>query len=173
SFTLIERFWKWIAGWLPSPVTGFLNTLFAAIGAALFAAIGWFFGLFAQGWTGLFIGLIFLIVLAFLAWLAWQGLQMWRYHLWLRKLPPMESIYQQMLKWLKEKGLRKHPAQTPLEYVNAVSQHCPAEGAEAIGEISQAYVSWRYGGENPNLKRLRRRLEDLQKTSRKRGKSKG
>ncbi|MGA9381064.1 MAG: DUF4129 domain-containing protein, partial [Phormidium sp.] len=88
--------------------------------------------------------------------------------LWLKKLPPMESIYQQMLKWLKEKGLRKHPAQTPLEYVNAVSTHCPPERAEAIAEISQAYISWRYGGENPNLKRLRRKLQDLRKTSQKR-----
>ena len=117
TFSLIERFWKWIAGWLPSPVTGILNTVFGAIAAALFTAIAWFFGLFAKGWTGLFLGLIVTIGLAFLAWLAWQGWLMWRYHLWLKKLPPMESIYQQMLKWLKEKGLRKHPAQTPLEYV--------------------------------------------------------
>ncbi|MFB2938128.1 transglutaminaseTgpA domain-containing protein [Aerosakkonemataceae cyanobacterium BLCC-F154] len=168
SYSLIERFWKWIAGWLPSPVTGFLNTVFGAIAAALFGAIAWFFGLFAQGWTGLFFGSILTIILAFVAWLAWQGWQMWRYHLWLRKLPAMESIYQQMLKWLKEKGLRKHPAQTPLEYVHEVSSHCSAEGAEAIAEISQAYISWRYGGENPNLKRLKRRLQDLQKTANKR-----
>lgn len=172
TFSLIERFWKWIAGWLPSPVTGFLNTVFGAIATALFTAIAWFFGLFAKGWTGLFLGLIVTIGLAFLAWLAWQGWLKWRYHLWLKKLPPMESIYQQMLKWLKEKGLRKHPAQTPLEYVNAVSQHCPPERAEAIAEISQAYMSWRYGGENPNLKRLRRRLQDLRKTSKKIGNTK-
>ncbi|MFB2898208.1 transglutaminaseTgpA domain-containing protein [Aerosakkonemataceae cyanobacterium BLCC-F50] len=169
TFSLIERFWKWIAGWLPSPVTGFLNTVFGAIAAALFGAIAWFFGLFSKGWMGLFLGLIVTIALAFLAWLAWQGWQMWRYHLWLQKLPPMESIYQQMLKWLKEKGLRKHPAQTPLEYVNAVTKHCPPERAEAIAEISQAYISWRYGGENPNLKRLRKRLKDLRNTSKKRG----
>lgn len=168
TFSLIERFWKWIAGWLPSPVTGFLNTVFGAIAAALFGAIAWFFGLFAKGWMGLFLGLIVTIALAFLAWLAWQGWQMWRYYLWLQKLPPMESIYQQMLKWLKEKGLRKHPAQTPLEYVNAVTKHCPPERAEAIAEISQAYISWRYGGENPNLKRLRKRLKDL-RNSQKRG----
>ncbi|XWK87567.1 MAG: transglutaminaseTgpA domain-containing protein [Phormidium sp.] len=169
TFSLIERFWKWIAGWLPSPVTGFLNTVFGAIAAALFGAIAWFFGLFAKGWMGLFLGLIVTIALAFLAWLAWQGWQLWRYHLWLQKLPPMESIYQQMLKWLKEKGLRKHPAQTPLEYVNAVTKHCPPERAEAIAEISQAYISWRYGGENPNLKRLKKRLKDLRNTSKNRG----
>lgn len=170
SFTLIERFWKWIAGWLPSPVTGFLNTVFSAIATALFGAIAWFFGLFVKGWTGIFFGLLLSIGLAFLAWLAWQGWQMWRYHLWLQKLPPMESIYQQMLKWLKEKGFRKHPAQTPLEYVNAVSDHYPPERAEAIAEISQAYISWRYGGENPNIKRLRKRLQDLRKTAQKKGK---
>lgn len=167
SFTLIERFWKWIAGWLPSPVTGFLNTVFAAIAATLFGVLAWFFGLFAQGWTGLFFGSILTISLAFLAWLAWQGWQVWRYHLWLQKLPPMESIYQQMLKRLKEKGLRKHPAQTPLEYVNAVSTHYPPESAAAIAEISQAYISWRYGGENPNLKYLKKRLQDLRKISKK------
>ncbi|MFB2837713.1 transglutaminaseTgpA domain-containing protein [Floridanema evergladense] len=165
TFSLIEKFWKWIAGWLPSPVTGFLNTVFGAIAAALFTAIAWFFGLFSKGWTGLFLGLIVTIAFAFLAWLAWQGWQIWRYHLWLQKLPPMESIYQQMLQWLKEKGLRKHPAQTPFEYANVVSQHYSPERAEAIAEISQAYISWRYGGESPNLKRLRKRLKDLRKTS--------
>jgi len=37
-----------------------------------------------------------------------------RYRSWLAALPPMESLYQQMLNWAAAKGLGKHPA--PLEY---------------------------------------------------------
>lgn len=164
TFTVIERFWKWIAGWLPSPVSGFLNNVFAAIASGLFAAIAWFFGLFSQGWEGWFTAVIVAIALAFLGWLAWNAWQMWRYQRWLMSLPPMESLYQQMLKWLGEKGLRKHPAQTPWEYATAARQHYADERGDAIEEISQAYVSWRYGRENPNLKRLRQRLQDLRKS---------
>jgi len=165
SYTLIERFWKWIAGWLPSPVSGFLNNVFGAIAVGLFGAITWFLGLFFQGWVGLFTGVIVAIGLSFLGWLSWQGWRFWRYRLWLMSLHPMESIYQQMLKGLKEKGLRKHPAQTPLEYATKLRQYCPPERAEVIEEIAQAYVSWRYGGENPNLNRLKQRLADLRKSA--------
>lgn len=164
TFTAIEKFWKWVAGWLPSPVNNFLNAVFGGIIAAIFGAIAWFFALFTQGWVGLFTGLLLAIVLSFLGWLTWNVWQYWRYQSWLKKLHPMESIYQQMLRWLGEKGLRKHPASTPFEYSITSRQHYGDERAEAIEEISQAYVSWRYGGESPNLGYLRRKLEVLRKS---------
>lgn len=164
TFTAIEKFWKWIAGWLPSPVNNFLNNLFGGIIGWIFGAIVWFFALFNQGWTGLFTGLIVAIGLSFLGWLGWTGWQYWRYHRWLKRLHPMEGIYQQMLRWLGEHGLRKHPAYTPFEYATTSRQQYADERGEAIEEISQAYVRWRYGGEVPDLGYLRRRLEVLRKS---------
>lgn len=164
TFTALEKFWKWVAGWLPSPVNNFLNNVFGAIFAWVFGAIAWFFALFTQGWVGLFTGLLVIIGLSFLGWLAWNGWRHWRYQRWLNKLHPMESIYHQMLRWLGENGLRKHPASTPFEYASASRQQYADERGEAIEEISQAYVNWRYGGESPNLGYLRRRLEVLRKS---------
>ncbi len=161
TFTPLQKFWQWVAGWLPSPVTNFFNNVFGFIFVWLFGAIAWFLGLFNQGWAGLFTAMIVAIALSFLAWLSWQGWQYWRYQLWLSKLHPMESIYQQMLRWLGEQGLRKHPASTPLEYVTVSRQKYSGESVQAIEEISQAYVRWRYGNESPNLGYLRRRLEVL------------
>jgi len=149
---------------LPSPVNNFLNNLFGGIIGWIFGAIVWFFALFTQGWTGLFTVLILAIGLSFLGWLAWNGWQYWRYHRWLNKLHPMEGIYQQMLRWLGVKGWRKHPASTPFEYATTSRQQYADERGEAIEEISQAYVRWRYGGEVPDLSYLRRRLEVLRKS---------
>ena len=165
TFTAIEKFWKWVAGWLPSPVNNFLNTVFGGIIAWVFGAIAWFLALFTQGWVGVFTGLLVAIVLSFVGWLAWNIWQYWRYQKWLKRLHPMENIYQQMLRWLGENGLRKHPAWTPFEYAATSRQQYGDERGEAIEEISQAYVSWRYGGESPNLGYLRRKLEVLRKSS--------
>jgi len=65
-----------------------------------------------QGWVGVFTGLIVATGLSFLGWLAWNQWRVWRYSRWLAKLPPMESLINKQLG--SSKGLRKHPAQTPL-----------------------------------------------------------
>jgi len=77
--------------------------------------------LFSQGWVGVFTGLNRGDWTEFLG-LAWNQWRVWRYSRWLAKLPPMESLYQQMLNWAV-KGLRKHPAQTPLEYARVSRNH--------------------------------------------------
>lgn len=77
----------------------------------------------------------------------------------------MESLYQQMLQWVDEKGLGKHPAQTPLEYASVSHQHHAPATAQVIDEICQAYVDWRYGGHTPNLNQLRARWQELKKTT--------
>ncbi|MHC5820983.1 MAG: DUF4129 domain-containing protein, partial [Nostoc sp.] len=64
-----------------------------------------------------------------------------------------------------QKGLGKHPAQTPLEYATISYQHHALATAEVIDEISQAYVSWRYGGHTPNLKRLRESWQGIKKVT--------
>jgi Domain of unknown function (DUF4129) len=99
-----------------------------------------------------------LTLLSFLFWLSWQGWQTWWYRRWLSKQPPMESLYQQMVSWLSQQGFRKHPAQTPLEYAKQAETVQPSSRVQTIQDISQAYVSWRYGGQTPNLRDLQQRF---------------
>ncbi|WP_017654969.1 DUF3488 and transglutaminase-like domain-containing protein [Fortiea contorta] len=165
TFSVLRQFWQWVAGWLPSPLTGLLDHVFGTIFTRVSSAIAWFLALFTQGWLGIFTGLMVTTTAAFGSW--WGAVQ-WRH--WsdrrrLKRLPPMESLYQQMLHWMAQKGLGKHPAQTPLEYAQVSYQHHAAVTAEVIEEICQAYVGWRYGGHAPNLEQLRQRWERVQKTA--------
>jgi transglutaminase-like putative cysteine protease len=165
TFSVLRQFWHWVAGWLPSPVTGLFTNVFETIFRWVGRAIAWFFALFSQGWVGILTGSILATTVAFLGWLGWGQWREWLNRRWLNKLPAMESLYQQMLQWTAQKGLGKHPAQTPLEYAKVSSQHHPPITAEVINEICQAYVDWRYGGHAPNLKRLRQRWQGLKKTA--------
>ena len=74
-------------------------------------------------------------IAAFLGWLGWGQWRKWLNIRWLKKLPPMERLYQQMLQWTAHKGLGKHPSQTSLEYAQILYQHHSPEIAELIDEI--------------------------------------
>ncbi len=161
TFSVLRQFWNWVAGWLPSPVTGLLNNVFGTLFTWISKVCSWFVSLFFKGWLGIFTGLILATIISFLGWLAWSQWREWFRHLSLRKLPPMESLYQQMLLWADKKGLSKHPAQTPLEYAKVSYQHHSVATAEVIDEICQAYVSWRYGGYTPDLHRLRQQWQQI------------
>ncbi len=185
TFTVLERFWKWVAGWLPSPLKSWFGAVFGGVFAWLMGAIGWLMGIFSQGWLGAFAGLILAIALGFGGWLLWRGWCRWRYHRRLAKLLPMERIYRQMLDWLKTQGLAKQAVQTPREYVEQVRQSQPPERAAGVAEISQAYEQWRYGGQtageqttdaqrwsrtdrrsSPQVEALKRRLKSMQQRQR-------
>lgn len=161
TFSVVEKLWKWVAGWLPSPVTGLLNNVFGAVFSWLTKALSWFLGLFTQGWLGAITALAVATITSFLGWLSWVQWRQFAFQLHLSKLPPMESLYQQMLQWTATKGLGKHPAQTPLEYGSAAFGHHTPAIAEVINEICQAYVSWRYGGYSPDLNRLRKKWQGV------------
>jgi transglutaminase-like putative cysteine protease len=166
TFGVLRQFWQWVAGWLPSPVNNFISNVWSWTVGALVRGIGWLWGIVSRGVGGAIAGGIFAIALGFLSWLAWTQWRVWRYRRWLAKLPPMESLYQQMLKILGSQGYGKHPAQTPLEYANVMRQQQPPPTADAIDEISQAYVGWRYGAQTPNIKGLQQRLRQLIKRNR-------
>ncbi len=166
TFGVLKAFWEWVAGWLPSPVTSWLQAVIGTLLMGILQGIQWFFRLFTQGWVGIFSGLIVATGIAFLGWLLWEGWQAWRYRRWLSKLPPEEGIYQQMLRLLASKGYPKKPAQTPLEYAEFLQQHYPIPQAEVIDEISQSYIRWRYGGKSANIPQLRELLRNLKKTKR-------
>lgn len=165
TFSVLRSFWRWVAGWLPSPVTSWLGQIFGTLAGWLTLAIARLMGLFSQGWVGVFAGLLLAIALGFASWLLWRGWRGWRYRRWLAKLPPMESLYQQMLSWQAAQGFRKRPAQTPLEYARQAQEVQAEVQATAIEEISQAYVGWRYGGKAPNLTQLQQQLRDLKRPS--------
>lgn len=167
TFGVLRQFWNWVAGWLPTPVSSFFGSLWNWLISSL---MGLFFGLWAilsDGWVGLFTGLILVIVFGFCGWLGLTWWRKWRYSHWLSGLPPMENLYQQMLKILSSKGYVKHPAQTPLEYAYIAREHYSGTSAEVIEEITDAYVSWRYGGQMPNIQQLKQRLRDLIKSTKK------
>lgn len=161
TFSTLQQFWKWIAGWLPSPVSSALNGFFGWLVEWLMGSFAWLMNLASRGWVGAFILLLLAICLAFLSWLLWQGWRRWRYQRRLAKLPPMERLYQKMLDQLAARGFGKQAAQTPLEYARQSWQTQPELRASAIAEISQAYVQWRYGGEPPDLERLQRRYREV------------
>ncbi|BAZ04610.1 transglutaminase TgpA family protein [Calothrix sp. NIES-3974] len=161
TFTVLQKFWKWVAGWLPSPVTGFLNHLFASIFGNLARFIAWLIALFTQGWLGLITGLTVMTGFAFSVWLIYQQWHQLRVKAAMGKLPPMERLYQYMLRWGGEQGFSKHPAQTPLEYAQVVSANSPPETGAMITEICHAYVSWRYGQKPPEMEKLRDRWREF------------
>ena len=169
TFSVLRQFWNWVAGWLPSPIVAILNTVFGTIFSWLFLGIAWFLALFTKGWLGILTGLIVGTIAAFLAWLGWGQWRKWLNIQWLKKLPPMERLYQQMLQWNSQKGLSKHPSQTPLEYAQVSYQYHSPEIAEVIDEICQAYVSWRYGGHTANWQQLQQRWQALKKVDKNRG----
>jgi len=166
AFSVLRQFWNWIAGWLPSPVTGFLNTLIEKIAGV----VAWGFAqltlLFNRGWVGFLLGTGAVTGLAFLGWMGWSAWRSWRYRVWLAKLPPMESLYQQMLKWLASEGVQKAPAQTPLEFVRQVRYQRSPIPIEVVDEISQAYLHWRYGGQTTDTRYLGQRLRQARQQSR-------
>ena len=166
TFTVLKQFWNWIAGWLPSPVTGLLNSLFGIVFSAIAKLFSWIFSLFSQGLVGIITGLTLITATFLFAWLGWDKWRKLRYRQFLAKLQPMEKLYQQMLQWTAEKGLSKHQAQTPLEYARVLQQHHSKTTAEVIEEISHAYVGWRYGGTNPDLSSLGQKWQQIKNQNR-------
>ncbi|OLP18764.1 transglutaminase [Leptolyngbya sp. 'hensonii'] len=165
TFTVLQKFWQWVAGWLPSPVTSFLNRFFSIIFGPIVAIVAWFISLITQGWFGLFAALLIGVGLAFLLWLAWNAWRAWRYQLWLARLPAMESLYRQMLDWLGDRGLRRQPTQTPFEYAQQVRTQQPPEASAIIDEISDAYVRWRYGAQAVDTQHLQQQFLNLRQRS--------
>ncbi|MBW4439919.1 MAG: DUF3488 and DUF4129 domain-containing transglutaminase family protein [Plectolyngbya sp. WJT66-NPBG17] len=156
-FSLLQRFWSWVAGWLPLPVTAWISEAIRILGNA----ISWFLALFTQGLKGVFTAFLLILGTGLSIWSIGQGWQKWRMYRRLQKLLPMERLYQQMLDRLEAQGFHKHSADTPLEYARRAKKTQNRERASAIEEISQAYVKWRYGREKPAIEALRQKLKVL------------
>ncbi len=170
AFSLLRKFWQWVAGFLPSPVSGWLSRVFGILGQAIGGVIAWFLQLLFRGWVGLFAGLLLLVSLSFLGWLGWGRWRSWRRQRWLAKLPPMERLYQQLLGLMAQWGWQKRPSQTPLEYAETLRQRSHSSNpqvANTANDIIHAYVSWRYGGRNSeDISNLQTRLKNLKRPRR-------
>lgn len=164
TFSTVQHLWNWVAGWLPSPVTAWLAQIWSLTLGWMAVGISWFLALFGRGWLGGFSGMALAIFMSFCAW--WSQLQWrkWRHRQSLKKLPPVERIYRQMLARLTDRGIPKHPAQTPLEYAEIVRANRSVSLSSLVTEISQAYTAWRYGQEPQQLARLQGLLKDLQRS---------
>ncbi|NJL47563.1 MAG: DUF4129 domain-containing protein, partial [Leptolyngbyaceae cyanobacterium SM2_5_2] len=161
TFSAVRRFWNWVAGWLPSPIVGLVDGLMEGLTQFLTHLLQALIGLLRLGWVGIITALAGLTALGFVAWLTFlmlrRGWRRWQ----LRKLPPTERLYQQMLTWFDQQGQAKQPAETPLEYSQRLTQQTKATQAQAIQDITHAYVRWRYGGESPELTDLAEKLRTI------------
>jgi transglutaminase-like putative cysteine protease len=159
TFSVLRQFWNWIAGWLPSPVAGWLNGVIAVLGQMLAQVLG----LFAQGWSGLIAICLLSGGFGLSLWGGWHAWQGWRTFIRLRRLPPMAGLYHRMLNCLAEQGLAKHAAETPLEYAQQLQLTHPGAASEIVVELSEAYVAWQYGSINPDLAYLQQRWQLLKR----------
>ncbi|MGD1900645.1 MAG: DUF3488 and DUF4129 domain-containing transglutaminase family protein [Geitlerinemataceae cyanobacterium] len=164
-FGVLKQIWSWVAGWLPSPLTGIMQGIFNAIGAVL----GWLLGKFGQGWGGLLIGLAAFTGGGFLGWLGWRGFGWWRKWRYLSNLSEVERLYREILDWSARQGLPKRPAQTPLEYAQSARDRYPQPVADAIGRAIELYVRWRYGGEVVSVAGVAAEFERVKKAARRSG----
>ncbi|MGB3494327.1 MAG: DUF3488 and DUF4129 domain-containing transglutaminase family protein [Elainellaceae cyanobacterium] len=160
TFGVLKRMWNWVAGWLPSPLRGWISGVFDLLSDGATRVVTFVIALFNRGWVGILVGLSLITTGVFVLWLLLNGVRSLVFRMNLKRLPPMESIYQQMLHTLASHGFRKSAAQTPLEYASSLQKTAP-ERAAAVEEISHAYVQWRYGKREPNIVTLRKRLRSL------------
>ncbi len=155
TFDVLQRFWQWVAGFLPSPLVGFfavvINGMLRALGNGVVAIVNW---MAALGWAGFIVAIAIVFGLGLTGWGIWQIAGWWVSLLLLQRLAPPERAYTRMVRWLSERGLPKSPAQTPQEYAQFVATRLGDAQARAVFELTAAYQDWRYGDRAADPQRL-------------------
>ncbi|WP_322742772.1 transglutaminase TgpA family protein [Synechocystis salina] len=172
TFSVLQQIWRWVAGWLPSPVSGFLANVWSAVTGFLVTVLRWFWNLVSTSLGGALLGLILAIAAGFLGWLGWTQAKRWLQYRRLAQLHPMARLYQTLLYDLEQRSFRKSRAQTPGEFAQSLREHLTPEQVEIIVEISMAYVAWRYGGQEPHLDYLGQQFKLLERSWRSKAKAK-
>ncbi len=105
---------------------------------------------------------ILFILLAIGGGIAWWWQYRNRQQQQLAKLPPIEQIYRLMLSNLSKTERAKLPSQTQLEYARSIENAEHPQITKVVTEISQLYISWRYGKQRIDPQRLMKKLQYLQ-----------
>ncbi len=158
TFSILKEIWKWVAGLLPPPVTAWITTIWSCIALGII----WFWSFLVGSWLGAVVALALAIASSFGAWLLWKNWQRWQYQSWLQRQPPMEQIYQELLRHLYPQW-PKQPSQTPGEHLADLKRSSDPVVLATAQPIIVAYVAWRYGHQTPALEYLRSLLLEIQK----------
>jgi len=144
TFGVADQSWQTFVKLIPEPLKNALGYLLTGIGTVIAFLFAWAGSLVADlGWVGGAI-LVLLTVAVVLAGWGLTVLTRWvRYQQRLAQLVPPERIYQKMLGLLAQRGLTKHPHQTPHEFWQDVARHCPAAAPHCL-TITETYLHWRY-----------------------------
>jgi len=168
TFSLLRQFWRWVAGWLPPPIVGWIRGSVALAMTLIGQGVGWIRAILFQGWNNVLPRAIALLGLGITLW--GLGLVGLRLRCWwhLRRLPQPEAIYQRMVAWTGDRGIPKQAYQTPLEHAALVGDRFPASVASPVDQLSQTYVRWRYGGAPADLAKMQQLLRQIQRSRQRR-----
>ncbi|MEM1368104.1 MAG: transglutaminaseTgpA domain-containing protein [Cyanobacteria bacterium P01_H01_bin.15] len=162
TFAVLTAFWRWVAGWLPSPIRNALAQVTRWLFGNAFKLIGWLWGIMTGSFFGVLLGLVLLIILGFASWLLTMALKNWWRARQLAQLPLMAQRYQQMLDALRLSGYGKRHSQTPREYAQSLQLDYPGAPGQAISDITEAYVAWHYGSRSPDIDAVENQWQQLQ-----------
>jgi protein-glutamine gamma-glutamyltransferase len=167
-FGVLGTLWKWVAGFLPQPVTTFFTAVFAELTQAILgifqsAWLGKLWQFFTGSLIGVLTGVVALIAVGFMGWLLFISLKQWSYRRYLNRLHPMTRLYQELLNLLADKGYSKKPYQTPYEFTMTLQNVFIQEQLEIIDGVTKGYVQWRYGKIEPNVQYWRSQFILLKK----------
>ncbi len=164
TFGILRQIWRWVAGWLPSPVAGFLSGLGTMIFSTLAKILQWFWNFASGSLIGGLVALMLAIAATLLGWLGWQQGRRWLHQRRLASYPPTARLYHSLLDTLAAQGFHKSPAQTPGEFAQSLREHCQPEQVDIIVTLSDAYTAWCYGGQAANLDYLQQQLKRLRQS---------
>ncbi len=164
AFGVLRSFWRWVAGWVPSPILGFFEGLWFTTLKILGYVISRLWGFVSSGLVGAITGAIAVAVASMGGWFVIKQIRNWFQRRRFARLPMMEQLYQQMLLLLQNKGHQKQRTQTPWEFLRTIQPQYRPETLEILTELTEAYVNWRYGEQPANTDYLRQQLKRLRRS---------
>ncbi|MEM8614251.1 MAG: DUF3488 and DUF4129 domain-containing transglutaminase family protein [Cyanobacteria bacterium P01_H01_bin.105] len=165
-FSVLRQLWRILVGVLPTPVAQFVQRGFQLLIALIGELMRLLTRFNGQSWLGILWGAVGLTGLVFISWLTSQGWRHWRRQISLKRLAPVEQIYQQMLWVLTRQGYGKQASQTPLEYATDLRQRSDFRQGNLVYQMIERYVGWRYGGQAVDIDGLKTELQELRRSGR-------
>ncbi len=165
-FSVLRQLWRMLEGALPAPVAQLFQHGFQLVVTLIGILLRFLSRFNGRGWLSLLWWAVGLTGVGFLGWLGVQGWCWWRRRLSLRRLAPVEQIYQQMLWILDRRGYGKRASQTPLEYAAGLQQRPDFRQGSLVRQMVDRYVGWRYGGQAVDVDRLKAGLRELRRAGR-------